>query len=353
MRRFFCLTVLISLLTGCIDKPPVIDSIDPRIGNLGEVLTIHGKNFGRDQNESYITIAGAPPTITSYISWHDEAISITVPEFAEPGLIYVHKDGLKSNPALFASRASMPETVYRDEFYNEPRINSIEPRSAAIGAIISIQGSNFGTSRENSSVWFSWDAESAPSAPADHRTQDSVEVFDAEFGYDLWSEREIRVRVPDGAVSGNLEVRTPRGTSRPVYFEITGKPGTKTFRDKRSYTISYAVDIRVNEASVPNALYLWLPRPVSSASQRNTKLLSRNTEPYVENYRGSSLYQFIDLQARATRQITLSYVMDVYAVETNVRQQNIRQGSPVQTIYTMASSLIPKDNETVKPRVTQ
>ena len=346
----FCVSIC-TLLTAsaCFEKLPVIDSIDPRIGGMGEPLTIYGRHFGRDQNESYITIAGAAPIVSSYLSWEDNSITITVPEFAEPGLIYVHKGGRRSNPALFANRATMPEIVRVDEIYNEPRISSVEPRSAGIGALISISGSNFGSARESASVWFAWDAEAAPSAPAGLRSQDSVEVFEADFGYELWSDKEIRVRVPDGAVSGNLEIRSQRGNSLPFFYEITGTTGSKTFRDKRSYTLSYTVDIRVEEASLPNALYLWLPKPVSSASQRNTRLLSRSSEPYVDNYRGTSLYQFLDLQPRSTGQITLSYVMDVYSTETVIRTQNIRQdmSTPMQHINTTPSPLIPSDDSAI------
>ena len=354
MRKFlFLFPVLGFLLAGCADKVPVIDSIEPRIGRMGEALTIHGKNFGKEQNESFITIAGVQPTQSSYISWEDSRIILTVPEFAEPGLIYIHREGRASNPALFANRATMPETVRGDELYNEPRINSIEPKSAAIGSLVSIIGNNFGSSRENSSVWFAWDAEAGPSTPAEHRSQDGVEVFETELGYDLWSEREIRVRVPDGAVSGNLEVRTSRGNSRPVYFEITGKPGVKTFRDKRNYSISFSVDIRIEDSSLPNALYLWFPKPVSSASQKNVELLSRNTEPYVENYRGTSLYQLLDLTPRTNRRINVSYIMDVYSVETNVRAESVRAGTgPIQTVYTLSSTLIPSDNSKVMAQST-
>ena len=349
MRKFKFFFILVSmalLFSGCEEKLPVIFTIDPRIGIMGEPITIYGENFGRDQNESYITIAGASPTGSSYIRWQDDEIILRVPEFAEPGLIYVHREGKKSNPVLFANRAVMPEMAPDNELDKSPQINAIEPKSAAVGAIIAIQGSNFGSSRDKGGVWFSWEAESSLSAPADHRSSEGVEVFDTEFGYEFWSEREIRVRVPDGAVSGNLEVRTAKGNSRPVYFEITGKPGTKTFKEKRSYTLSYAVDIQVEEAALPNALYLWLPKPASSASQRNVQLLSRNTEPYVENYRGTSLYQFIDLQPKTGKHIALSYVMDAYTVETEVRSQAIRQEmeSPIQTVYTLASALIPSDH---------
>jgi len=276
-------------------------------------------------------------------------ITLRVPEFAEPGLIYVHREGRKSNPVLFANRAAMPERVRADELSNVPQVNSIQPSSAAVGTLITIQGSNFGSSRGNSGVWFAWDAESPPSAPLEHRFSEGVEVFDTDFGHEFWSEREIRVRVPDGAVSGNLEIRTSRGNSRPVFFEITGRPGVKTFKDRRSYTVSYTVDIQVQEAALPNTLYLWLPRPASSASQRNVRLLSRNIEPYVENYRGTSLYQFMDLPSRVNRRITLSYVIDVYTVETNIQSQAIRQDmeSPIQIVYTISSALIPSDDSRI------
>ncbi|MDR0313481.1 MAG: IPT/TIG domain-containing protein [Treponema sp.] len=351
MRSFLLIFLFFPLfLTACVEEAPIITSIDPRIGIMGEALLIYGENFGAEQNESYITIAGAQPTLSSYVIWEDNRIVITVSEFAEPGLIYVYRGNRKSNPVLFASQASIPEIVKSDEFGNAPQINNIEPRSASIGSLISIHGSNFGSSRDSGGVWFAWDAESSPSMPAERRLQEMVEIFDTEFGYELWSDREIRIRVPDGAVSGNLEVRTSRGDSRPFFFEITGKPGVKTFKDKRSYTLSYTVDIRVEEASSPNALYLWIPKPVSSASQRNTSLLSRNADPYVDNYRGVSLYQFMDLPARSSRQITVSYVMDVYSVETVIQTQNIRQdlNSPVQMIYTLPSPLIPSDHDAVK-----
>ncbi|MDR1565771.1 MAG: IPT/TIG domain-containing protein [Treponema sp.] len=342
------LLVALSFL-ACSEKLPVISRIDPRIGQMGEVLTIYGENFGDSQGESYITIAGAPPTGSSYVRWQDDSISVRIPEFSTAGLVYVHRQGRKSNPALFSNKAVIPEPVRGDETGSGPRISSVEPQAGAIGSLVTLYGSSFGTSRENSGLWFSWDAESAPGAPVEAQSPEAVEVFDVEFGYELWSEREIRVRVPDGAASGTIEVRTPRGNSRPVFFEINGKPGTKIIRDKRSYALSYSVDIRTEDALTPNSLYLWLPRPVSSASQRNTRLLSRNTDPFVENYRGSSLYQFIDLMPGTGRQITLSYVTEVYAVETVLRPQGLRldSSSPVQTVYTQPTPLIPSEDSAI------
>jgi len=183
-----------------------------------------------------------------------------------------------------------------------------------------------------------------------------VEAFDVEFGYELWSEREIRVRVPDGAISGNLEVRTPRGNSRQFYFEITGKPGTKIFKDKRSYILSYMVDLKIENALPPNALYIWMPQPAVSASQRNVRLLSRSGDPFVENYRGTSLFQFIDVSSQTDRQISLSYVTDVYAVETTIKTQvpvKLNQPSPVAAVYTLPNALVPSDDPGIKAKAAE
>jgi len=353
---FFCILLSMLILSGCEEKDPEILSIDPRIGRMGDVLTIIGNGFGDDRSESYVTIAGTPPTSSSYLSWKDEKIMVRIPEFGEAGLVYVHRGRKKSNPALFANQATMPMPVEGSELSNTPRISSVNPASGAIGSLIIIQGSNFGSSRENSAVYFSWDAESSQAAPSGVSPPDFVEASETEFGYELWSEREIRVRIPDGAISGNIEVRTLKGKSRPIFFEITGKPGTKVYRDKRSYTLSNMVDIRIDQAVIPNTLYIWMPQPAVSASQRNVKLLSRNVDPFVENYQGTSLYQFNDMPPRTNRAITVSYVAEVYAVETNVRNQapvKLNEPTPIGNIYILPSVLIPSGDAGVKAKATE
>jgi transglutaminase-like putative cysteine protease len=319
---------------------------------MGEILSIQGKNFGPPLDESYITIAGTPPTSSSYIEWKDDYISFRLPEFGEAGLVYVHVNGKKSNPVLFSNRATLPQPVEQGDMGIGPRISSVTPSSGPIGSLITIRGSGFGNSREGGGVFFTWTAESSPAAPVESRGSESIEVFDAEFGYDTWSEREIRVRVPDGAMSGNLEVKTLRGNSLPVFFTVTGKPGTKTFKDKRIYTVSYAVDIQTTEASPPNTLYLWVPYPVTSASQRNTELLSRSREPFVDKYRGTTLFQLPDLGSNGREHISHSYLVTVYAVETAIRsaQARLDTGSPVTAAYTMPSSLIPSDDPRIAER---
>jgi transglutaminase-like putative cysteine protease len=350
MRRFFPVCIPFLFFISCGGKVPVIRSIDPRIGTGGEVLTILGENFGTRQDESYVTIAGTSPTGSSYLSWESDHISLRIPELGESGLLYVWVGGKKSNGVLFSNRVGIPKPVREADMGIGPRIISVNPQSGPVGSLVAITGSGFGGSRERGGVYFAWNAESSAAAPAEARKAESVEVFEIEFGYELWSEREIRVRVPDGAISGSLEVRTPRGNSRPFFFDVSGKPGTKTYGDKRSYTISHSVNIQVKEASEPNSLYLWIPRPVSSASQRGVELLSRSAEPFVENYRGTSLFQLENLNPRSQREITLSYRVEVYSLETDLQARLVKGGgdSPVDSAWLLPDPLIPFDDPRVK-----
>jgi len=338
-----------ALLSGCLDGAPRIDSIDPRIGNRGEVLTIKGTGFRDERGESRVLIAGTAPTASSYIEWSDTRITVRIPDFGESGLVYVSVDGKKSNPTLYTDRASVPQPVSTANVGVGPRAVSIDPPKAAVGASVTIAGLNFGAARENGAVLFAWDAEAAPSAPAAVRAPDSIEPSEIEFAYEQWSDREIRLRVPDGAVSGNLRVRTDRGTSDPLYFEVSDKPGAKTYKDKRTYVFTYSAEITAPQVSGPNTLYLWMPVPVSAPYQRNRQQLSRSVDPFVEGHRGAALFQFKDLTAGKQERVTLSYLVDSYAVETQIKASSIKreQQGPIRSAYTLATKLVPSDDKEI------
>jgi len=339
------------LLISCQAKTPVIYSIYPQIGRMGEPVTITGAFFGSERGESsFVTIAGAQPTNMSYLGWQDSAITFRTPEFGEAGLIYVHVKGKKSNGALFANQATLPRRVLDSELGQAPRITSIAPPTGHIGTQVSITGTGFGSSRGASGVFFSWNAEIPASIPVEARVPEFAEVSETEFGYELWTEREIRVHVPDGAISGNVEVRTGRGNSMPVFFEVTGKPGNKTYLDKRSYTIYQTVNIRVDDAELPNTMYLWVPHPAGSASQRNVILLSSSMEPYVTNYRGTSLFKLDDMTSRSEEHISLIWKVDVYGVETSIRPQAIRREtvSPISGTFAQSSAHHPSEDIIIK-----
>jgi len=339
---------------SCGAKAPIITSIDPKFGRMGEIITLTGSNFGALRDESYITIAGISPTNSSYYLWQDDQIIVRIPELGESGLVYVRVKGKKSNGVLFSNSASVPRPIDGEELGLEPKISAVTPQIGAPGTLITIIGNNFGTSRDTSQepgsgVFFSWDYESGAINPYAVREPEFIEASETEMGYEHWSTREIRVRLPDGAVSGNFEVRTPHGKSRSVFFDVSGKPGFKNIKDKRTYTVTYSVDIRITEASRPNMLYLWIPKPVISPSQRNVTLVSRTIEPFLENHKGVSLYKLENLFGGTSQYINLSYRVEVYSIGTSIKPLSIKQEwTDISKTYTKSSSLIPSDNQQIK-----
>jgi transglutaminase-like putative cysteine protease len=348
LLTFLPLLILQLLMSSCNSKIPVITSIDPKIGSMGEVITLTGYNFGEERSDANVTIAGISPTNSSYQTWQDDIIKVKIPESGESGLVYVYVKGKKSNGVLFSNSAAVPRML-GDEPGLEPRITSITPQTGIPGTIISISGVNFGASRENGGVFFSWDYEPSSMNPFAVSDLQYIEVSDLEYGYNAWSAREIHVRIPDGAVTGNFEVRTPKGKTYPAFLDISGRPGTKTYKEKRSYSVSYSADIRVHEAAKPNTLYLWIPQPQASPSQRNVSLVSRSVNPFVENYRGVSLYKLENLNAGSGQSVNISYNVEVYAVETGIRPAAVKQdaNSPLLA-YTHSSNLIPSDADVIK-----
>ena len=346
---------ILSLLifVSCQPKVPVIYSITPQIGNIGEPLTIKGANFGRERDVSYVTIAGAQPTGTSYLDWQDNEITIRIPEFSEAGLVYAHVKGKKSNGMLYANQATLPKQTVDTVSGQGPRIVSITPQTGAIGTLISVTGTGFGNTRGKGGVFFSWNAIKPVSAPLESMVQEYIEASQSDFGVELWTEREIRVNVPDGAVSGNVEIRTPKGSSNSFLIDLSNRPGDKNFHDRRNYIASVSVSVQTRAAEIPNTLYLWVPRPAASSAQRNIETLSSSMEPFIENYKDTSLFKLENLSGSKETRISLIWKVDVYSVETAVRPQSIRAeaNSPARDAFTRSAAQLPSDDPRVKTQV--
>lgn len=80
----------------------VIDSITPKFASHGEIITIHGKNFGTAQNKSFISMQ-RKISVANTISWNNNEISFEIPGDAISGNIAVILDStLPSNNYYYA-----------------------------------------------------------------------------------------------------------------------------------------------------------------------------------------------------------------------------------------------------------
>jgi hypothetical protein len=165
-------------------QAPSITSLSPSFGPVGAIITITGTNFGSTQGSSSVTFGGwsASPT-----SWTATSISVAVPQNAATGNVVVTVSGISSNGVNF--------TVLPI-----PSITSVSPTSAGAGAIITIAGTNFGTSQGSSTVTFNGTA-STPCGSC-------------------WSATSITVAVPSAATSGNVVVTVSGVPSNGVSFTV-------------------------------------------------------------------------------------------------------------------------------------
>jgi len=131
---------------------------------------IYGARFGATQGSSTVTYNGIPsPACT----WNDTWVSCLIPEGATSGPVVVTVNGISSNAVDYTV---MPEAT----------ITSISPLPAAVGTQITIRGNGF-----------------YPVARDLFFTGVKTPVT-----ADSWTNEEIKVTVPAGAVSGPITVHT-------------------------------------------------------------------------------------------------------------------------------------------------
>jgi transglutaminase-like putative cysteine protease len=297
------------------------------------LLTIRGSGFGRERGESYVLIGGDVPTLSSYTRWSDGEIVLRLPQFGETGLLYVWKDGQKSNPMIFLSGEGIPRPV-RQIQTSRPLVERIVPLQAFAGQVIGISGTAFG------------DARGAVRFVAEDETV--VEPPELAGEYRLWKDREIRLRVPDGARDGFVVVRTAAGSSNKTPFMARYRGGSKRTGDTRAYAITHSVDVEVDKAGGGAVLYVWMPVPARLPAQ-NPRAISRSVEPYMENQYGLNLYVFADVRRNYKKKLTQEWFVEVSTLETKIDAAAINPSPPSarEKMYLKASPLVPSADAAV------
>jgi len=205
----------VSVLPGCSggggsktggSTAPSITSLSPTSGAIGATVTITGSNFGSSQGSSTVTFNGVSAAAAS--AWSASSITVTVPTGATSGNVVVTVGGQASNGVAFTIVAPAA-----------PSITSLSPTSGAIGATVTITGSNFGSSQGSSTVTFNGVSAAAASA---------------------WSASSITVTVPTGATSGNVVVTVGGQASNGVAFTVSAANACTTGGSESLLNGSYA-----------------------------------------------------------------------------------------------------------------
>ncbi len=345
---FLALGVGISLLYSSSSKPR-LTALEPSIGDPGSVVSLKGENLGKERGDSQVEVDGVYPTSSSYISWSDDGITVRLPASVDSGLVRVVTARGRSNALLFMNRARLPVPAGgTKEGRAGPFIASLSADSGLIGSLLVLKGLDFGASRGGAAVFFAWSSEDEGSpASGDQAAPRTVRPPEEDLAYELWSDKEIRLRVPDGAVSGPVYVETSRGRSNVLFFRVAEGPGAKRYSSGSVYALSSGVSVTKVRASGRNDLYLWAPLPVSSSSQRLVRVLEQDPQPVVPDYRGTALFHFADLATGKSLSVEQSFLVQSYAVEASVDARALalppRDVPPQAAAFLAADELAPAD----------
>ena len=339
------------------NKPiPQIDSITPPVGSPGDVVLITGKNFGDVRDMSYVEIAGAKLTASSYISWSDTSIKLVLPANIQDGLVVVGTKDLRSKPALFANEVDIPVPVPTVQQVTKPVITSLSSEKVNIGDELVIQGNNFGDAKNQSKVLFTIDYNNKI-AEAEYKniillTDNMIGGNEDDLDYISWSNTEIKLRVPDGASTGVVLVDTGKEKSYPKNITINDDAGKKSFINKKIYLIQYSADIADLVTKDVSTITLRCPIPFTSSAQPTVEITETNPTPVLMNYQNDLIHQISKSRNNTPKTVfTQTFVLPVYEIQTKVNAAKVgnykNTNSHLLSKTLRPDNLVPSDNEEI------
>ena len=170
---------------------PYLTRISPTRAGTGDRLTLTGDNFGTRRGSGYVLFtSNIRPSAADYVSWSNSRIVVKVPARARSGNVQVTTSNGTSGTKLLQIES------------RSPQVSSVSPRRVQYNQVVTVTGSNFGSSRGSSTVRIG-----------------SVVIPSSSLA--SWTNTRIRFRVPTNVRSGNVTVRTSAGTSNAIRLEIT------------------------------------------------------------------------------------------------------------------------------------
>lgn len=351
---FLSFTVFVVLLLrfalGFFSKKPVVTTVLPSVVSEGETVTIEGKNFGSPDSTKGLRFGNEFFPSSQCTLWTDKKITFKVPKNFTTNLIKVSNANLNSQETVLISKAELPQILQKQLLTVLPEIISVNKESGTIGEKITIKGKNFGATRQNSMVVFTHLGENF----LPERVSEIEGAFcnEANFDFVSWTDNEIVVRVPETANTGNILVATEAGMSNLLPFTVSNRVGKKELLNKRTILLSLganAQDFKVQTSQ--NTLFLILPQPIQSYSQKNITMQATEPQAFAKNFQGSNIYRFEKLNETSKIIISENLSVETYDVNINVNINNVSANitfKPEVLEYTKSENLIPADLPEVK-----
>lgn len=349
--------VVISFVTVKAKKTPSIDSITPTVGTPGDTMVITGSNFGSNKGSNYVEIGGNRITASNYLTWSDNLIKIILPSNIQDGLIIVVTKNGRSKPGFFANETGIPVAVPPNTKTLLPFITSVQQSGERYGNLMTISGSNFGSVKGNSKVYFtaSWEEESTAHLNEEDFDFQFISASEKDFDYEYWTDSEIHVRIPEGAASGNVFVETEKGKSNFCNATVNLTAGTKKYTSRKTYVVQMNSDIENMSSKSGTNITLRIPRPIIYARQPSVQMTECSPSPVIDDYRNTVIQQ-IELQ-KATSQnrkhrFNNDFLVTTYAVQTSVNPKAVRPFSEKSRVLyktaTESDFLINKENSEIE-----
>ncbi len=326
------------------NSEPIIEDINPAVGEPGDIMTITGKHFGSRGVGSSVEVGSVVLTSSAYLQWTDTSIKVVLPPNVIDGLVYVETKNGRSSPSVFANKQTIPVPIVQNTKTAMPTIDAVQSSGTLVGSVLTIDGSNFGTIRDSSQVLFTLE-----SSTGSRRELIACSEFDKD--YQFWSDTQLQVRIPEGAVTGHVYVKTDNGLSTGYAISISRSIGTKTYANPRTYTVNLNADITEIESQEHETLTLFMPYPVTDITQRTVTVLSSSPEPKM-TYSNRFVHQISQGEMLSDKiAFAHSLSVEVYGIETNVNANSVRQYSDaVKTYYSeylKADSIVPSSDPQV------
>jgi hypothetical protein len=346
---FGLLIVILLITTNLTGRIPVISTITPNTGFPGSELVVNGKYFGKERKGGKVQVSGISLASDAYQEWKDTKIKIIIPEEMNSGLLkVVTLNGESKEVVPFVNKKHIPIPIIGPQVPGEVYIKQIEPQQGSIGSLITVTGMNFKDDRGNSKIYFEW-------ISSDKRQSINVPGFASslpaafyDYDYESWTDTEIKVRVPDGAASGNVFISTDTGTSNSHYFEVKESVGKKQIGQKKIYQVYYWVKIKIISAEPENGLTIWLPEILQTPDQREVTLITCEPSDPQGRKNGIMEFSFKDLQSGDSKQIKLRFILSKYEVRTNIEANMVRidydPGKYLYRMFTRPDSVIPSSD---------